>query len=66
MALDDLASELDELREAVAENARPLHIDEELGDLLFAAVNVSRFAGIDAEESLNRACNKFIGRFTKR
>ena len=63
MALDDLASELDELREAVAENAAA-HIDEELGDLLFAAVNVSRFAGIDAEESLNRACNKFIGRFT--
>ena len=31
---------------------------------MFAAVNVSRFVGIDAEESLNRACDKFIGRFT--
>jgi tetrapyrrole methylase family protein/MazG family protein len=59
-ALADLASELDELRAAVADNT---NIEEELGDLIFAAVNVARFVGADAEQCLERACNKFIGRF---
>ena len=37
--------------------------EEEFGDLLFAAVNVSRFAKIDAEDALVKATDKFIGRF---
>lgn len=61
-AMKDLESEVAELREAMAEKDQP-HIEEELGDLLFAAVNVSRFVGADAEESLSKACDKFIGRF---
>ena len=36
---------------------------EELGDLLFSVVNLSRMAKIDPEESLNRATEKFIERF---
>lgn len=38
---------------------------EELGDLLFSAVNVSRFLGVDSEHALYDACDKFINRFSK-
>ena len=36
---------------------------EEAGDLLFAAVNTCRLAGVDCEEALAAACDKFIRRF---
>jgi tetrapyrrole methylase family protein / MazG family protein len=39
-------------------------IEEEMGDLLFTIVNVSRFHGIDPEGALRRANDKFIARFT--
>lgn len=61
-AMRDLDSELAELREA-AEQGDQQHIDEELGDLLFSAVNVARFVGSDPEESLSLSCEKFIRRF---
>lgn len=61
-ALDKLSEELDELREAVAQGS---NISEELGDLLFAAVNVSRFVKTDPEEALICASDKFIARFKK-
>ena len=38
---------------------------EELGDLLFAAVNVARKLGIDPEVALNQATEKFIARFQR-
>ncbi len=38
-------------------------LDNEIGDLLFAVVNLARFNGISAEESLNGAIKKFIRRF---
>ncbi|MBQ8351856.1 MAG: nucleoside triphosphate pyrophosphohydrolase [Clostridia bacterium] len=37
--------------------------EEELGDMLFALVNYGRFLGLDAEEALVRAAQKFLGRF---
>lgn len=40
------------------------HIKEELGDLLFAVVNVARFLDIDPEEALNFTSQKFIQRFS--
>ena len=61
-ALSDLDSEILELKEAIAEKNQA-HVDEELGDLLFAAVNVSRFTQTDAENALTRSCEKFIARF---
>ena len=61
-ALDKLFEEIEELKTAVAEGA---NVEEELGDLLFSAVNVSRFVNVDAEQALTKATDKFIDRFRK-
>ncbi len=63
-ALDKLTEEVDELKEAIANGDRN-HIEEELGDVLFSAVNVSRFVKTDSEKALYNACEKFISRFSK-
>ncbi|SEJ92808.1 tetrapyrrole methylase family protein / MazG family protein [Propionispira arboris] len=59
---DKVTEELNELKEAVLEKDQK-HIEEELGDLLFSIVNVSRFLKVDAEIALNRANYKFLTRF---
>ncbi|MFZ0213112.1 MAG: nucleoside triphosphate pyrophosphohydrolase [Candidatus Acidiferrales bacterium] len=72
--LEKLNEETFELREALDENNEKLgsgkvqvkvqdKIEEEMGDLLFAAVNVARFAGVDPEVALKRANRKFLRRF---
>ncbi len=61
-AVDKLSEELGELKQALAEHS---NVEEELGDLLFAAVNVSRFVEADPEECLNAATEKFISRFAR-
>ena len=61
-AMKKLTEEEAELREAAREGRRE-QVCEELGDLLFSAVNVARFLEVDAEEALTGATNKFIGRF---
>ena len=63
-AMVDLNSELDGLQEAVEEED-PQSCFEELGDVLFSAVNVARFLQVDAEESLNASTQKFIARVQK-
>ncbi|MGI6403899.1 MAG: nucleoside triphosphate pyrophosphohydrolase [Oscillospiraceae bacterium] len=62
MALGDLRSEVDELTEALEQGDRQA-VEEELGDLLFSAVNVSRLMQIDPEQALTKSCDKFIRRF---
>ncbi len=57
-----VTEELGELSRA-AENNENDSIFEEYGDLLFSAVNVSRFLGIDPEQALHSATDKFIARF---
>ena len=61
-ALDKLAEEVDELRQSIREHS---NVEEELGDLLFAAVKVGRFAGVESETALQKASGKFIRRFRR-
>lgn len=63
-ALDALDHETVELKEAIS-STDPQQIEEELGDVLFSAVNVSRFVHCDAEQALTVSCDKFIRRFSK-
>lgn len=58
--MDKLTEELEELQTAVADHS---NVEEELGDLLFAAVKIARFFQIDAEDALAGTCEKFIRRF---
>jgi len=62
-AYGDLLSEVREVNSAVDSGIRA-DIEEEIGDLLFAAVNVARLTKTDPEEALYRATEKFIDRFS--
>lgn len=55
-------SEFQEFQEACKEGDRE-HIEEEMGDILFAVVNLARWNKIDAEQALLKANKKFIKRF---
>jgi len=60
--LSKVEEELAELKAAILEGQKS-SIQEETGDLLFSIVNLSRFTGVDAEESLQAAARKFATRF---
>lgn len=60
--VDKVEEELREVREAML-NGPPEKVREEIGDLLFAVVNLSRFLGCSAEEALNETVKKFVRRF---
>jgi tetrapyrrole methylase family protein/MazG family protein len=59
---DKLREEAEELREALGQR-EAAHTEEEVGDLLFVAVNVARFLGVDPEIALKKANRKFSARF---
>ena len=59
---DKIHEEFDEL-EAAAGSGNDAHIEEELGDLLFAVVNLARHLDVDAEKALTGASRKFERRF---
>jgi len=64
--IDDVLSKLDE---EVAEFKQAVRIrketaiEDELGDILFMIVNISRFIGVNPEEALRKTISKFISRF---
>jgi len=62
-ALVKLDEEVAELRGAIAAGGDPARVAEEVGDLLFVAVNVARLAGVDPESGLKAANRKFRRRF---
>ena len=64
-ALDKVEEEIAEVRERLPAAGRSADdaLAEEIGDLLFAMVNVARLSGVDAETALRRAGAKFERRF---
>lgn len=61
--LDKIAEELAELKEAMAQEAPQQAQAEELGDLIFAVVNLARHLGLDPEAATRAANRKFERRF---
>ena len=61
-AIKKVREEINELIE-VYNGENKAKIVEEVGDLIFACVNVSRFLKVDSEEALNLTSDKFIRRF---
>lgn len=63
--LDKIQEEVDEVRKEVESGAvgQLSRAEEEMGDLLFAIVNLSRKLGIEPEAALRRANDKFTRRF---
>jgi tetrapyrrole methylase family protein/MazG family protein len=59
-----IEEELQELKRAVLEQ-NPKSMEDEAGDLLFAVVNLARKCKLDAENTLQRATNKFVARFNR-
>ena len=59
-ALDKVEEELAEVRAAIGGNG---DVEEEIGDLIFAVTNVSRFVKVDSERAAEKTCNKFVRRF---
>jgi MazG family protein len=60
-ALEALREEVDELAAA----SDPANIEEEIGDVLFAAVAVARKVGVDAESALRRTTRGFADRYQR-
>ena len=59
-AFEKVQEETEEVKNAIK---RQTDIEDEVGDLIFSAVNVSRMAGVDAEQALSKAIKKFSERF---
>ena len=65
-ALDKLEEEVRELRAAVEagrDPEAPHGVREEAGDTLFIAAKIAQLSGVDPEDALHRACDKFDARF---
>ncbi|MCP5464427.1 MAG: nucleoside triphosphate pyrophosphohydrolase [Deltaproteobacteria bacterium] len=59
---EKMNEELDEVKEAIAQNDND-KIEEEIGDLLFTVANIARFKKINPELALQKANRKFKSRF---
>jgi tetrapyrrole methylase family protein/MazG family protein len=60
--LQKFEEELEEFRSAL-EGKKEDEIEDELGDIFFVLVNISRFVGINPEDALRKTISKFISRF---
>ncbi|HAT4093706.1 TPA: nucleoside triphosphate pyrophosphohydrolase [Clostridium perfringens] len=62
-AMDKVKEELNEIKEVYNCEDKSI-IEGEVGDLLFACINVARFLGVDGELALDKTIKKFIKRFS--
>lgn len=62
MLEDTFLSEYQEFKQALLNNDRE-NMEEELGDILFSAVNLARYNKLDAEQALIKSNEKFMTRF---
>jgi MazG family protein len=60
---DKVEEELEELNTEISQQADIDALTDEAGDLLFAAVNLVRHAGVDPERALRKGNSKFTRRF---
>jgi len=60
--ISKVVEEMGELKSAITEKNQDA-IEDQLGDLLFAVVNLARKCKLDSENALQRATDKFVGRF---
>lgn len=60
---DKVVEEMQEFKHEVESGAPQEKVEGEFGDLLFALINYARFAGVNAEDALERTNKKFIRRF---
>jgi nucleoside triphosphate diphosphatase len=60
-----VTEEMDELREVLEDGGDADRVADEIGDLLFAVVNLARRVDIDPEQALRGACRKFESRFRR-
>ena len=63
LVIGKIREEIGEVSEALKSKDNKEHIAEEIGDLLFACVNLARHTDIDAEQALRDGNNKFQRRF---
>jgi ATP diphosphatase len=61
--LDKLIEEVGEVRAEFDQGADPARLEDEIGDVLFVAVNLARHAGVDFSRALRHANAKFERRF---
>ena len=64
--VDDIWTKIDEEIEEVrkaSSGGNEKELEEEIGDLIFSAVNLSRFMGVNPEDALRRTIKKFESRF---
>jgi MazG family protein len=62
---DKIAEEIAELRAELAQGGSAARIEDEIGDLLFAVVNLARRLETDPEQALRAGCRKFERRFRR-
>lgn len=63
--IDKIEEEIDELRRVLDEGADKMRLEDEIGDVLFAVVNLARRIDMDPEQALRGACRKFDRRFRR-
>lgn len=61
--LEKVREEVDEIAQEVGIENNHAAIEEEIGDALFAMVNLSRHLNVDADTALRKASHKFASRF---